>query len=38
LVKELEMNYSIEEINGMLKPFEKNIAYISKQYEPEQII
>lgn len=28
LIKELEMNYSIAEINGMIKPFEKNIEKI----------
>ena len=34
LIKELEMNYSIEEINGMIKPFEHIIEKIIST--PEQ--
>lgn len=29
LIKELEMNYSVEEINGMMKPFENIIEKIT---------
>ena len=28
LIRELEMNYSVEEINGMMKPFENNTEKI----------
>jgi len=33
LINELEMNYSMEEINGMMKPFENNAEKISTTKE-----
>ncbi|MBN1376865.1 PIN domain-containing protein [Candidatus Woesearchaeota archaeon] len=37
LIKELEMNYSIEEINGMINPYKENIQrIISKKEERKE--